>query len=1021
MATPRTPADQAPVQAVENPILCSPYQEPLLHWRYDTRTGSASRQEGRREASYWFKSARTGTRQTSLLAEEERADLPLVNWLREDIRAWRKGGYRGATNVTKELLAHWSHPDRGRKLFFCQREAVETIIFLSEIVLDQRPDAQGRYRSGSIPACVRNQLERQSWTLPAEAKDEWSLDDPRRHYARPLDALLDSPADGGRALRRLGAKMATGSGKTVVMSMLIAWTLCNRGYMPSDERFPASVLVVGPNLTVRERLKVLLPEDAENYYARFDIVPAKYRELLRPGHVQVVNWHKLAPEGAHVEGGKSYAVVNKGEESDEAFARRVLGDAFERGPLLVLNDEAHHAWRPPAGAEVSGEAKEEVEEATIWVDGLDRLNRGVGIRVCADLSATPFYIAGSGQPEGVPFPWLVSDFGLVDAIESGIVKIPRLPVSDTTGRPEPKYFRLWHNITEKLQPADKLPGRAGKPKPEAVWRDAQDALNTLSAQWKSRFEQNLDAGRGRIPPVLIVVCDNTDIARLLYEYVSGETQEEYIEEDGGKPKKKSRTVYGASAVFEEFANTAARRHTLRIDSKLLAAAESDDPEATRDEAAQQLRRMVDTVGRPGEPGEHIRCVVSVSMLTEGWDANNVTHILGLRAFGSQLLCEQVVGRGLRRMDYDPDPETGLLRAEYVDVYGIPFSVIPFKGRSTTTAAPEDKPTTWVRARDDRKDYEMSFPVVEGYVFALNKGLIRCDVDKVELLRLTPDQTPTGVFVKPQVGYQIGAPTAHGPGASELQDRKVFYESTHLQTIQFEIARRVVADLASTASGGKLKYASRHQLFPQVYRIVEQFIDRRVDWNGVADQREIGLERYVSLVVERLVEGIRPDTSEGEPPLLPLLNRFQPRASTASVTFKTTRPCFDTTKSHIDHVVADTQTWEQSASFYLEASEFVAFYGRNDHLDLVIPYDYFNVQHQYQPDFLVRLTDGRTLILEIKGAEDEQDRQKHQAAKRWVEAVNNWGQMGRWMFHVCRNPQMLGRELEGLAKTGEGAA
>lgn len=1009
--------EHVPIQAVENPILCSPYEEPGRHWYYDTRTGDASIRAGRREASYWYKSERTGSRQLSLLAEEEREDLPLVNWLRDDVARWRKSAYRGATTATKELLAHWTRPERSRRLFFCQREAVETLIFLAEIVLDQEPNRAGRYACGFSPKCVAEELHRYKWTLPEDSTD-WPMNDPRRRYSWPLEALLDSPAQGGPALRRLGAKMATGSGKTLVMAMLVSWALINHGIEPNDPRFPSAVLVVGPNLTVRERLGVLMPESAENYYQKFDLLPSKFRSLLRPGHVLITNWHKLAAEGEHVEGGKSYTVVNKGAESDEAFARRVLGGLYDAGTLMVLNDEAHHAWRPPpAEEEVSGEAKEELDEAKVWIQGLDRLNRGRGVRFCADLSATPFYIQGSGHAEGAPFPWLISDFGLVDAIESGIVKIPRLPVSDTTGRPEAKYFRLWHNIIDKLGPADRLPGKAGRPKPGAIWRDAQDALNTLAAQWKARFEQVQDAGQDRIPPVLIVVCDNTDIARLFYEKISGETVEEYVEDDNGKPKKKSRTLYGNSAVFEEFANTANMRRTLRIDSKLLAQAESDDAEATRDEAAQQLRRIVDTVGRPGEPGEHIRCVVSVSMLTEGWDANNVTHILGLRAFGSQLLCEQVVGRGLRRMDYEPDPATGLLRAEYVDVYGIPFSVIPFKGRKGTAPEPDDKPVTTVRAREERAHLEITFPVVEGYVFALSRNLIRCDVDQVSLLRLTPEQTPTGVFVKPTVGYQVGPPSSHGPGQTELQDRQEYYESTHIQTIKFEIARRVLVALTAAAEAGQrgLPHAARHQLFPQVYRIVEQFVDRRVDWNGVADHRELGLERYVLGVVSRLVEAIQPDIQGGEPPLVPLLNRFQPRATTAGVNFKTARRCFDTTKSHIDHVVADSPVWESTAAFYLEASEVVGRYAKNDHLDFVIPYEFMGTPHQYVPDFLVCLIDGTTLILEIKGAEDEQDRQKYEAAKRWCEAVNNWGEQGTWRFRVCRNPNLLPEMLENLVR------
>ncbi len=349
-------------------------------------------------------------------------------------------------------------------------------------------------------------------------------------------------------------------------------------------------------------------------------------------------------------------MVDKGEETSEPFSRRILGNLVDHAPLLVLNDEGHHAWRPVAGEAAEGKAEpqmielatgdvqEEIKEATVWVSGLDRFAAGAGVRAVVDLSATPFYIAGSGQPEGKPFPWLVSDFGLVDAIESGIVKIPRLPVSDVTGRPEPRYYRLWHNITQTLPASKFLGGKSkGRPKPDAVYEHAEDALTTLAGQWRTQFREYEHARPGQeiIPPVMIVVCADTTLAEHMFERISGERQEDVIDEETGKKSK--QTVYGDGLKgFAEFRNDDGVRRTIRIDSKLLAQAESDGG-GNRQQAAEELRQLVATVGKVGEPGEQIRCVVSVSMLTEGWDANNVTHILGLRAFGSQLLCEQVVG------------------------------------------------------------------------------------------------------------------------------------------------------------------------------------------------------------------------------------------------------------------------------------------------------------------------------------------------------------------------------------------
>ena len=759
---------------------------------------------------------------------------------------------------------------------------------------------------------------------------------------------------------------------------------------------------------------------------------------LKKGKVLVTNWHRFNPESPHSEGGKTYTVVNKGEEGPDAFARRVLGDLYERAPLMVLNDEAHHAYRPAQIAKsekLSVDAKSEREEATVWVAGLDRINTACGVRFCVDLSATPFYLGGSGYIEGSPLPWLISDFGLVDAIESGIVKIPRLPVSDTTGRPDPKYFKLWQSITAGLQPGEKLPG--GKPKPEVVWREAEDALATLASQYKERFQivQGATPGQDRSPPVLIIVCDNTDIARLFYERISGEQQIEVAQEDdeededgdeeSPKPKKKKakqKVVYGTGKPFPElFTNRAGFRPTLRIDSKLLAEAESDDPGVTHSDAAEALREIVATVGRPGKPGEQVRCVVSVQMLTEGWDASNVTHILGLRAFDSQLLCEQVVGRGLRRMSYDIDPETGLLPEEYVDIYGVPFSLIPFKGREPGKPVDPgvDTPKNKVYALPERIHMELHFPVVEGYAFVLNQNMIRADINAMELLRLEPSHTPTAVFVQPQVGYKTGTAGLSGGFETKEQDRREYYASTHLQTIQFEIARQIVWLLTEGTSQGtaKRRLRSRHQLFPQVYQLVNAYVQRKVDFHG-CNRCELGLETYMVRTIERLMDAIEPDDIQGEPPLLPILNRYKPYGSTADVDFLTKKPCFATQHSHINHVVADTATWEQTAAFRLEQAAqrgIVITYAKNDHLEFTIPYEYLGISHAYVPDFLVRLANGVTLVLEIKGYLDDQDRAKHQAAQRWRGAVNTWGQLGRWEFHVCTDPQMLMIELELIAR------
>lgn len=1002
--------------AVEQPILNSPYYEPEEHWVYG-KGGKASRMPGRRPATYFWTTQRTGSEQLQMegiTSDHGAEDMPLVNALREDVKKWRNSNYENATQITRQLLRHWHAKERSRRLFFCQLEAAETIIYLNEIL------ASGR---------------RTRWTQKVTKEDyERMVKGERPEIAQGMGTedyfptLADQPSNPAwDSLTRMGCKMATGSGKTVVMAMIITWAFCNRARVPGDTRFPSAVLICCPNLTVKERLQVLRPDcPSGNYYDAFDMAPSQLRPLINHGRVMVTNWHAFAPESPHAEGGSNYAVVDKGEERPDAFARRVLGDLYGRGKILVLNDEAHHAYRPkPAEKAVNrkktdsdvGEAtNEDIAEATVWVEGLDKLNQAVGIQAVVDLSATPFYLQGTGHIPGSPFAWLVSDFGLVDAIESGITKIPRLPVSDTTGRPDPKFFRLWDDIKEQCRKDGKRM-IGGKPAPEDVWTYAQAAFITLAAQWMERFEYHQSAKPGQqfIPPVIIVVCDNTDIAQYFFEQISGETEEE-IEETVGKKTKITRVKRFSKAglPFEALGNSEDKIVSLRIDSKLLNEAETGLT-GSKQKEAERLRTLIANVGNRGTDGEHIRSVVSVQMLTEGWDANNVTQILGLRAFGSQLLCEQVVGRGLRRMNYDfylDEKGREMLDAEYVDVYGIPFSVIPFKGRAKDTPEPEDKPKNHVQALDERAGWEIRFPNVEGYVLDLSEPEIECDVATVESLKIRPIDTPTSLFVMPQVGVRHGHVGSIDFPTLE-HDRQEFYDEHHFQTIQFEIARQILMRLTDQQQG-KLRHFSRHRLFPQVLRIVEEYCETRVNWSNEKKQ-EIALDVYMKPLVTRLTDAIRPKAADGRDLLLPVINRFTPWGSSANVDFTTIRQCYPTRKSHVDQVVLDTLTWEQSVAHQIEASDAVSHYVRNDHMGFSIPYEYMGVSHGFFPDFIVKLKNGVLLVLEVKGMVDDREKAKFEAAKRWCSAVNNWGKMGTWAFHVSKDPDHVQKELDYLSR------
>ncbi|XAM00109.1 DEAD/DEAH box helicase family protein [Phycisphaeraceae bacterium D3-23] len=1014
-----------PIQAIEHPIICSPWAEPTHHWLYDKETGAAAKQEGRREAGFHTpqsQSQRDIRRGQAELADmlESFVPLPMVNRLRADVKRWREAGYRGASKVTRELLNHWRRPDQERQPFYCQIESAETVIYLAELGTPGRLSKTGfqnfQLSAGDIQKMLRGENP---------GFEEYTAED---YYPTLVDQPHDADLPG---LIRLGCKQATGSGKTIVMAMLIAWSFCNRGVNPASTQYPSGVLVCCPNLTVRERLSVLKTSGKGNYYDLFNLVPGKYRGLLNLGVVEVTNWHRFAPESANKEGDSTYRVVDKGDETPETFLKSRFPTLADRGPLLVLNDEGHHAWRGVEGkvdtSELDAEEKaafETEKNETVWVAGLDMINQHTagfdakgnplpGIAFCVDLSATPFYIGGSGHPEGRPFPWLVSDFGLIDAIESGITKIPRLPVRDATGRPEPKYYALWKNICEDLKPAEKLAGRAGKPKPEVIWRKAEGALLQLAGQWKASFKEIVsDApGEDHVPPVMIVVCDNTDIAEEFYRRISGERIEKTVNPDTGKETEV--TVYDRGKVFHEYlSNTEHQKRTIRIDSKLLAQAESRTGESKAD-AAEQLRQLVATVGDKGQPGEHVRCVVSVSMLTEGWDANNVKHILGLRAFGSQLLCEQVVGRGLRRMSYQRD-EKGMLSPEYVDVYGIPFSLIPFKGK--TSKPQSDRPTLRIKAMPERAAFELKFPIVEGYGYTSVTNRVVCDVDNVEKLMLEPMHEPEASFVKPELGLEpVGVIDSGGPFKIEEQNRQAYYDQTHPQQIAFILSQALINRLLAAGesdAGGRERLVARNALFPQVFPIVDRYIKTRVEYNGLP-KCELGLDRYMGRMLERLSDAISWADEEGTSTLMPILYRNKEIGTSADINFTTTKPTQQVSKSHVNRVVADTLSWEQSVAFQLERDASpVECFVKNDHLDLVIPYEYDGIEHGYLPDFLCRMKNGSHLILEVKGQPTDQTQAKHQGAKRWVQAVNNWGQMGVWRFHACYKPAEL---LDELAK------
>jgi type III restriction enzyme len=317
------------------------------------------------------------------------------------VRKWREEGYPGTTLVTRDLFHNWFDDDRratNTRPFFCVQEAVETVVFMVE-----PPDV--------------------------------------------LRVGVKVPSS-GEAYTRWAVKMATGTGKTLVMALLIAWSGLNKAANRQDTRFTDQFLVVCPNLTVLDRLKGiggLDPAHPGSAYVEFDLIPPQYSKLLGQTKVQVMNWNKLDSKED-----PPRSVVKRGRESDAAFCRRVLTDLSPTGRLMVLNDEAHHAYRFPPDLVVGRAEQEELREATVWIDGLERIDRHRQILRAIDCSATPMYPSAYKDRAWTPFEWIISDFALVDAIESGLVKIPRTPTADNMGAQIPKYRNLWEYIKETL-------------------------------------------------------------------------------------------------------------------------------------------------------------------------------------------------------------------------------------------------------------------------------------------------------------------------------------------------------------------------------------------------------------------------------------------------------------------------------------------------------------------------------------------------------------------------------------------
>jgi type III restriction enzyme len=984
----------------EKPILNSPYKYPAQHWELDA-SGQPTQKiiENRRRAEFITpipkpRKRKGAAAQQAIIFDEGKGlstaaqqydPTPVINDLRRQVDEWRGLKNENHWHVTPEtarLLNHWRyHKFSHIRPFFCQVEAVETLIWLTEVAPNIGKAGKGF-----------------------------------------LDHLANANHDANPELMRLALKMATGAGKTTVMAMIIAWQTINAVRRPGSKRFTRGFLVVTPGLTIRDRLRVLHTNDPDSYYQSRELIPEDMQGDLDRAKIVITNYHafKRRERLDLSKGGRSLLQGRGGEaldtlETEGQMLQRVMPGLMGVKNILAINDEGHHCYREKPG-EVDGddlkgddrkEAEKNNEAARLWISGLETVNRKLGLTRILDLSATPFFLSGSGYAEGTLFPWTMSDFSLMDAIECGIVKLPRVPVADNIpGGEMPRYRELWKHIGPKMPKKGR--GKSKNLDPLSLPTELQTAFEALYGHYQKTFDL-WEKAAIRVPPCFIVVCNNTSTSKLVYDYISGFQRQN---DDGSTTLQNGRLELFRN--FDEHGNPFGRPRTLLIDSEQLESGEAlddnfrgmaaDEIERFRREVFERggklaeelrsgkaiddttlLREVMNTVGKQGRLGDAIRCVVSVSMLTEGWDANTVTHVLGIRAFGTQLLCEQVIGRALRRQSYDLNEEE-LFNVEYADVLGIPFD---FTAKPVVAPPQPPRETIQVRAvRPDRDPLEIHFPRVAGYRVELPEEHLTAVFNADSVLELTPD------LVGPSITKNAGII------GQDVDLNLEHLDELRRSTILFHLTQRLLyTKWRDPGEEPKL------HLFGQLKRIARQWLDTCLICKGGTYPAQLMYQELADMACERITAAIT-RTLEGKYPVKAVPDPYNPTGSTMHVSFttsKTSRWETDARRCHINWVILDSD-WEAEFCRVAESHPQVLAYVKNHNLGLEVPYRYGSETRRYLPDFIVLIDDGHGadnplhLIVEIKGYRREDAKEKKSTMETyWVPGVNNLGSYGRWAF------------------------
>ena len=986
------------------PILNSPYEYPRRHWELDEngqptqriketrrladfvtpiplpkrRSGKRGRKEDENQEELLMKdSAGLTTRERRYQENQD------INELRMHLDRWRELKDPNEWKVSPEtarLLQHWRHHKfSGVRPFFCQIEAAEAAIWLMEVAP----------KMGKVGEHI-------------------------------LEKLESGNQEANPGLSRIALKLATGAGKTTVMAMLIAWQTINAVRHPNSKNFTRGFLIVTPGLTIRDRLRVLLPSDPDSYYRTRELIPSDLIPEVERAKIVITNYHSFRlRERLEISKGTRNLLQGRDEpmqtlETEGQMIQRVMPDLMGLKNILVLNDEAHHCYRTKPLAEEEEKALAELgydeeeadrntKAARLWINGLESVSRKLGLLRVIDLSATPFFLRGSGYPEGTLFPWTMTDFSLMDAIECGIVKLPRVPVADNRPDEEmPIYRNLWEHIGKRMPKKGRAAG--GKLDPLSLPNELYSALESLYGHYEKTFKVWADS-KSDVPPCFIIVCNNTATSKLVYDYVSGFHKEN---KDGSKTFHQGRLALFRN--FDEQGEPLPSPRTLLIDSEQLDSGEALDDdfrevasteieqfkreiversgdrkraEKLRDEDL--LREVMNTVGKKGRLGGNIRCVVSVSMLTEGWDANTVTHVLGVRAFGTQLLCEQVIGRALRRQSYVLNDENKF-DVEYADVFGIPFD---FTAKPVIAKPPPPIKAVQIKAvRPERDALEIRFPRVVGYRVELPEEKISAKFNEDSILELTPDM--------------VGPSRTHNQGiVGEGVELDLAHTGKHRTSeIVYHLTRRLLLTKWHDPDE-QIKF----HLFPQLKNITQQWLESSLQCKGGTYAAQLLYQDLADMACERIMAGISRFYEEDRP-IKAMIDPYNPVGSTNHVNFSTSKEHLWTTdarKCHINIAVCDSG-WELEFCRVLESHPKVLRYVKNDGLGFSIPYRYGSEVRDYRPDFILHLDDGQgpdnylNLIVEIKGYRREDAKEKRATSQNyWVPGVNNLQRYGRWDF------------------------